>query len=372
MIHNFHTTVILAIIGIGMVSCGGKKTEEKQSLTSVNVAEAVTDSVVLYKEYPGVLTAGDKVEIVARVNGTIQSVNYNSGDMVKKGQLLFTIESSKYNDAVQQARAALETARSTREYASAHYAAMEKALVSNAVSVMEVKQAKSALEQAEASIVNARAALQTATTNLGYCRIYAPISGRITANVYGVGNYVNGEASPIRVATIYNDDKLNANFSIEDASFLRSFASANARENINYDSIPITFTEQLPHTYTGRLHYMSPEVDASTGTMVVQAEIENPYGELRDGMYVTVSLPYMFNPKAVLVKDAAISTDQLGKFIYTVNDSNKVVYTPITTGGVVRDSMRVVVKGVAAGTPYVTEALLKVRSGMEVKPVMIK
>ncbi len=370
MIRRFNMAVILVIMAAGMMSCGDKKADAKQEVMPVDVAKALTDSVVLYKEYPGVLTAGDKVEIVARVNGTIQSVNYNSGDVVKKGQLLFTIESSKYSDAVQQARAALETARSTREYAAAHYAAMEKALVSNAVSVMEVKQAKSALEQAEASILNARAALQTATTNLGYCRIYAPISGRISANVYGVGNYVNGEASPVKVATVYNDDKLNANFSIEDASFLRSFASVQARENINYDSIPITFTEKLPHSYTGRLHYMSPEVDPSTGTMVVQAEIENPYGELRDGMYVTVSLPYILDPKAVLVKDAAISTDQLGQFVYTVNDSNKVVYTPIKAGGIVRDSMRVVVNGLKAGTPYVTRALLKVRGGMEIKPVM--
>lgn len=372
MIRNFYKGAILVFIGVGMVSCGGKKAEREQELMAVNVAKAETDSVVLYKEYPGILTAGDKVEIVARVNGTIQSVNYTTGDVVKKGQLLFTIESSKYNDAVQQARAALETARSTKEYAAAHYAAMEKALVSNAVSVMEVKQAKSALEQAEASVLNARAALQTANTNLSYCRIYAPIGGRISNNVYGVGNYVNGEVSPVKVATIYNDEKLNANFSIEDASFLRSFASAQARENINYDSIPIAFSEKLPHAYTGRLHYMAPDVDASTGTMVVQAEIENPYGELRDGMYVTVSLPYVLEPKAVLVKDAAISTDQLGKFIYTVNDSNKVVYTPITEGGLVRDSMRVVLKGVTEGTPYVTQALLKVRSGMEVKPVMTK
>lgn len=363
---------LLLACTITMNSCSNKSDNREEQAMAVDVAKAETDSVVLYRTYPGVLTAGDKVTIVARVNGTIESVNYKGGDLVKKGQLLFTIESSKYRDAVQQARAALQTALSTREYAAAHYAAMEKAMKSNAVSVMEMKEAKSALEQAEASISNARAALQTANTNLSYCRIYAPVTGRASSNDYGVGNYVNGEGAPVKVATIYNDSYLQANFSIEDASFLRSFASQSARENINYDSIPIAFTEQLPHSYTGKLHYMAPDVDSSTGTMTVQAEVQNPYNELRDGMFVNVSLPYQMNPKAILIKDSSISTDQLGKFVYVVNDSNRIVYTPITVGGIVRDSMRVVTKGLEPGAVYVTKALLKVRTGIEVKPVMTK
>lgn len=106
--------------------------------------------------------------------------------------------------------------------------------------------------------------------------------------------------------------------------------------------------------------------------MALRARVENKYGELRDGMYVTVSLPYKVDPKAVLVKDASISTDQLGKFVYVLNDSNKVVYTPITVGDMANDSMRVVLSGISGGTPYVTKAMLKVRTGMEVKPRYVK
>lgn len=354
-------------------SCSRKqdKTMDEQAVP-VDVARVVTDSVVLYKTYPGTLSATQSVDIVARVSGTLESVNYNSGDMVKKGQLLFTIEDTKYRDAVQQAQAQLTSAISARDYASQHYAAMEKALKSDAVSVMEVKQAKNALEEAESSIKTAQAALQTARTNLGYCRVYAPLSGRISANTLSVGNYLNGEAQPVTLATIVDDSQLFAYFSIEDASFLRSFASADARQHINYDSIPITFSEQLPHTYYGSLNYMAPEVDTSTGTMKVRATVKNPYDELRGGMYVSVSLPYTIDPKAMLVKDASISTDQLGKYLYTVNDSNKVVYSPIKAGNLVNDTMRVVLSGINADDIYVTKALLKVRAGVTIKPIMTK
>ena len=100
--------------------------------------------------------------------------------------------------------------------------------------------------------------------------------------------------------------------------------------------------------------------------------MKNIDNELKDGMYVTVSLPYGVNPKAVLVKDASIGTDQLGKYVYVVNDSNKVVYTPIKVGEVYQDSLRIVNEGLGPKDRYVTKALLKARDGMSVKPRMTK
>lgn len=352
-----------------LTGCKHGEAPQGEEAMPIDVARAVTDSVVTYRDIPGSLHALNKVDIVARVNGTLRSINYKSGDVVKKGQLLFTIEDTPYRDAVNQASAALASAKSSYEYASSHYAAMQKALATDAVSVMEVKQSKSAMEQAAASIRTAQAQLETARTQLGYCRVYAPFTGRITAAGPSVGAYLNGEGAAVAMATIYDDSRMEAYFTIEDASFLKNFAAAHP-DRAEYDSIPISFTEQLPHAYSGKLTYLAPDIDPSTGTMQIRATIDNPYGELRDGMFVSVKLPTSVNPRAVLVKDAAISTDQRGKYLYTVNDSDKVVYTPVTVGDVVHDSMRVALEGVAAGTPYVTKALLKVRPGMRVKPVV--
>ncbi|MCM1348158.1 MAG: efflux RND transporter periplasmic adaptor subunit [Firmicutes bacterium] len=361
--------VSVVAMSLTVASCHKEKAAPEQEVEPIDVSKAVTDSVTTYKKIPGSLHASSTVELVARVSGYLRSVNYKSGDIVTKGQLLFTIEDTRYRDAVREAQASLNSARSSHQYASSHYAAMEKALKSDAVSQMEVKQAKSALEQAAADIASAQAALETATTNLGYCRVYAPFTGRITAAGPSVGAYLNGEASPVTLATIYKDDVLEAWFDITDASFLKDFTDAKKKQTLALDSMPIQFTEALPHRYYADLRYLSPEIDPSTGTMQLRANIPNRFGELRTGMYVSVQFPTGVLPEAVLVKDASISTDQLGKYIYTVSDSNTVVYTHIDVGDVVDDSMRVVLSGVKEGTPYVTKALLKVRPGMKIKPV---
>lgn len=372
------TRIIPALIAAALLptvySCHSDKDKNAHAdeVMPVSVARAVSDSVTIYKNIPGVLRAVDEVDIVARVNGYLRSINYRSGDVVSQGQLLFVIEDTQYRDAVNQAQSSLSSARSAYQYASAHYAALQKALKSDAVSQMEVLQAKSAVEQAQSDISSAQAQLQTARINLGYCRVYAPFTGRITAPIPSVGAYLNGAGAPVKLATLYKDSKIQAYFTIEDQSFLRAFTDAAKREGLRYDSIPIIFTEQLPHKYYGNLKYLAPDIDPNTGTMQVRADIANTYGELREGMYVSVNFPMRTDPHAVLVKDASISTDQLGKYLYTVNDSNKIVYTHIETGDLVHDSMRVVNSGLKAGTPYVTKALLKVRPGMQIKPVFTK
>lgn len=340
----------------------------EQQTMPVEVSEVAIDSVTIYKDYPATLTADKAVDIVARVNGYVSGALYNGGDYVSPGQVLFTIRNEQYTNAVTNAQANLETAKSENEYAEQHYTAVQKAHQSNAVSDMELAQALSSRDQSRAAIESAKAALDDARQNLGYCTLRAPFGGHMSTNVYAEGSYVSGAAAPVTLATIYDDSHMIVNFAIEDASFMRMFENPNNRHLINYAEIPIEFQEKLPHNYTADLSYLAPNIDASTGTMVIQGKIKNEHNELRAGMYCTVRMPYKVDPQAVLVRDASISTDQLGKYVYVVNDSNKVVYTPIKVGDLVNDSMRVVSSGLEKGQRYVTAAMLKVRDGMTVKP----
>lgn len=367
--------MLAACAATALSSCNEKATQSADSqLPPIDVAYVQVDSVTLYKSYPGTLKAIRVVDLVARVNGYLRSQNYNGGDIVKQGQVLFTIDNPQYADAVAQARASLESAKSARDYAQSHYLAVEKAYQKDAASKMEAIQAKSNYEQCVANVKNAEATLQTALSNLGYCTIRAPFTGHASTSEPSVGAYLNGEASPTTLATIYEDNKLFAEFNIEDASYLRMLSNCDSISSnpVNYDSIPIAFNEPLPHNYKGKLTYIAPDVNTGTGTILLRAEIENPYNELRDGMYATISMPVKVDPKACLVKDASIATDQLGKYIYTVTDSGIVKYTPIKVGSIVRDSMRVVTEGVGPDTRYVTKALLKVRNDMHVKPILTK
>lgn len=363
----------LAATSVVLGGCHKKEKEGMQQPTpAVNVAEVEVDSIVLHNTYPGYLESKNKADVVAEVSGKLLTQNFESGSYVTKGQVLFTIETTRYRDAVTEAQASVANAKSQRDFYSKQSSAMEKAFKENAVSEMELLQSQSSLRQAEASIQNATASLQTAQTNLAKCTVRAPISGYITLNAVSVGNYINGEASPQILATIYDNSEFNALFSIEDGQYNTLLGDKAKPSGALYEKMPLTFNSPVSHTYTADLYYVAPSVSSSTGALQLVGTVKNIDNELKDGMYVNVSLPYGIDPKAIIVKDAALSTDQLGKYLYVVNDSDKIVYTPVTAGPLYRDSLRVITKGLKPGDRYVTQALLTVRNGMKVKPVMTK
>lgn len=371
-INKYIAIIIASSLSFGMIGCKKKEKDSESEPRPVDVAEAFTDSVVLYKTYPGYLTAKYYAEVVGLVNGRLETMNYESGAYVKKGQVLFTIDPTLYIDAVARAEATLKSNESSLEYARQHYNAVMKALEDDAVSKIEVLQAESDFHQAEASVNDSKAALHTAQVNLGYCTVTAPISGYITANVLSVGNYISGETQPVKLAEIYDNSDVTVVFEIEDSQYKKMIANTSDINSPLYKNIPLNFNENLKHSYVADLTYEAPSVDRSTGTLELKAHIENPANELKEGMYVTISLPYGENPRAILVKDAAIGTDQIGKYMYVLNDSNVIMKKRIEPGEIFRDSLRVIYSGIEPGDKYITKALLTVRAGEPVKPILTK
>ena len=373
---KFSGYTFLFILASGAISlCNTSCHKEKKADTAdmarpVSVAEAFTDSVVLYNTYPGYLTAEYYAEVVGLVNARLISMNYQSGQYVNKGQVLFTLDPTLYADQLHRAEATLKSNESNLEYSKSHYDAVLKALEDNAVSKMEVLQAESDYNQAIASVNDSKAALHTAQVNLGYCTVTAPISGYITNNALSVGNYITGADSPVKLAEIYDNTHLYANFEVEDSKYEAMTAGNLKIEDRLYKEVPLKFREPLKHEYKADLTYISPAVDRSTGTLMLQGKITNIDNELKEGMYLTISLPYGANPEAILVKDAAIATDQLGKYMYLVNDSDIIVKKRIEVGEIYQDSLRVINKGIKPGDKYITKALLTVRAGEKVKPVL--
>lgn len=363
--------LVAAAAMVFMASCGhSDKAAHNEPLTTVDVESPVVDSIVIYKTYPGILHPKRQIEIVARVDGYLTGKFYEDGGRVERGQLLFTIEDTNYKDNLRSATAQLTTAGSQKEYAESHYDALRQALQSNAVSRMEVEQGRATLEQSTAAVASAEAALQTARTQLSYCSVSAPFAGHIISATPDIGTFLAGEASPVVLATLYEDNMMSAEINIEDAGQLENITCNLNSGAIDYNAIPLQFSDSLPHAYTGKLNYLAPAVDVSTGTVTVKAQVDNQYGELRTGMYVSVNLPIESIPNAILIKDAAIGTDQRGSYVYVVNDSNQVVYTPIVPGSTYNDSLRVVT-GLSPDAKYVTKALLRVRNGMKVNPKVV-
>lgn len=370
-----YACLLLAASAILLTGCTKKK-EDKSAAgdapRSVQVAEATTDSVVLYKTLPGMINSSNTTNVVARVNGKILTQNYSPGQYVRRGQVLFTIESTTYRDAVKSAEATLASARSQHEYYTKQLAAMRKALEADAVSKMQVIQAQSNMEQAAASIREAEAALSTARDNLSHCTVTAPSSGYISDSLIDPGNYVAGEGAAVTLATIYDNSNLQAVFSLSDTEYEDIIGQSAGLKDKIYRNVPLSFREPLKNSYTTDLFYESPTVDESTGSLILKGTLTNRDNELKNGMYVSVSLPYGINPHAILVKDASLGSDQLGYYLYTVDAANKIHHTPVEVGDLYQDSLRIVKSGISAGEKYVTKALLNVRSGETVKPIITK
>lgn len=355
-------------VSIFITGCRKAKTEDKtDNHIKVEVAFPEEKTVVLSENYPGNLVALRQVDIMARVDGIIKKIHVQSGSKVKEGQLLYSIEDSKYRDAVNQAKASLSTAESSHTYYSRQVEALKKAFKDQAVSEMELLQGISNLEQAVAQIDNYKAALSNAQTMLGYCEIRAPFDGTISLQEFDEGAYVNGETTPVKINTIYNDDILHAYISIPEKRYLQLTENIS-KENLTLDSVRITFSQPLPHEYFSKINYQAPEITPSTGTVTLRFNLDNTYGELKPGMYVNVELPYGITSNALIINDASIGTDQQGKYVYIVNDSNRVVYTPVEVGQLYEDTLRIINKGIDTKSRYIVDALLKVRNGSHVDP----
>ncbi|MCS3183506.1 efflux RND transporter periplasmic adaptor subunit [Bacteroides thetaiotaomicron] len=336
---------------------------------AISVAKPIVKDITLTKDYPGYLTTEKTVNLVARVNGTLQSISYVPGGRVKKGQLLFVIEPTLYNDKVAQAEAELKTAQAQLEYARNNYSRMKEAVKSDAVSQIQVLQSESSVTEGVAAVSNAEAALSTARTNLGYCYVRAPFDGTISKSTVDVGSYVGGSLQPVTLATIYKDDQMYAYFNVADNQWLEMSMNNQQPTKELPKKIMVQLGKEGTESYPATLDYLSPNVDLNTGTLMVRANFDNPQGVLKSGLYVSITLPYGEADHAILVKEASIGTDQLGKFLYAVNDSDIVHYRHIEIGQLINDTLRQVLGGLSPQERYVTEALMKVRDGMKIKPI---
>lgn len=336
---------------------------------AISVAKPIVKDITLTKDYPGYLTTEKTVNLVARVNGTLQSVSYAPGGRVKKGQLLFVIEPTLYNDKVAQAEAELKTAQAQLEYARNNYSRMKEAVKSDAVSQIQVLQSESSVTEGVAAVSNAEAALSTARTNLGYCYVRAPFDGTISKSTVDIGSYVGGSLQPVTLATIYKDDQMYAYFNVADNQWLEMSMNNQQPTKDLPKKIMVQLGKEGTESYPATLDYLSPNVDLNTGTLMVRANFDNPQGVLKSGLYVSITLPYGEADHAILVKEASIGTDQLGKFLYAVNNSDIVHYRHIEIGQLINDTLRQVLGGLSPQERYVTEALMKVRDGMKIKPI---
>ncbi len=364
------TIIVLSTITF-LFSCIGKSVKNTEtSIPKIEVSKPLVKPIVLHRDYPGYLSSNNIVDVVGLVSGYVTLQNFSSGQYTNAGDLLYTIDPTVYKNEVEKAEANLSSAEASLDYYENNYQRMLEASKSNAISQIDLIQAETNVRTAQANVQNAKAALKTAQTTLGYCYIKAPISGFLTTSGAGEGEYVaGGEGNPFKLTTIYNNDPMYAYFNIEDNQYLMIRMQSHNWESSLPKKVFVNMQEGDFPPIEATPNYISPFVNLKTGTLTLRAFFENSEYDLKSGMYCTVSLPYGEDENAILIPDASTGTDQLGRYIYIIDNNNIVSYRHIEVGEIIDDSLIHVKSGLSPDERFVTKALLKVRSGMKVEPI---
>jgi RND family efflux transporter MFP subunit len=317
----------------------------------VEVAAPVQKPVTRYLEATGNTAAIKNVDLVARVQGFLQSINYQDGSFVKQGTTLFTIEPETYRLKVEQAKAAESGAEASLRQAEADFKRQSELVQRQAVSQATLDTSTSTRVNAQANLQQAQANTKLAEVNYGYTNVTAPFDGIVTAHLVSVGELV-GVASPTQLATIVAFDEARR----------RGMSVAELRQ------LPVEVALQtdqgFPHK--GNLDYVSPNINQSTGTLAVRGLLPNPDRVLLPGSFVRIRVPFDEKP-ALLVPDAALGSDQAGRYVLVVNADNIVEQRKVQTGQL-DGELRVIESGLKPEDKVVVAGLLRAIPGQKVDP----
>jgi RND family efflux transporter MFP subunit len=336
----------------------------------VEVANPLQAPITRYLEATGNTAAIKSVDLVARVQGFLASIDYKDGTFVKQGTTLFTIEPEPYKLKLDQAQAAQTGAEASLKQAEADFKRQTDLVAKQAVSVATLDTSTSTRDNAQASLQQAQANTRIAEVNYGYTKVTAPFDGIVTAHLVSVGELV-GAASPTQLATIVALDPIYVNFNVNEQDVLRVRAEARRRGMSPTDltRLPVQVGLQTEDGYPhqGNLDYASPTINQSTGTLVVRGVIPNPDRILLPGYFVRVRVPFDQEQNALLVPDTAQGSDQGGRYVLVVNKDNIVEQRTVRPGQI-EGTLRVIEEGLKPDDRVVIGGLLRAIPGQKVDP----
>lgn len=409
------------LIAVAVFGCGAKNSFVEPPPPEVTVTTPVSRTVTEYLEFSGMTQPVETVEIRARVKGFLKERHFQEGAEVKQGQLLLVIDEETFQiqlDAAKtrykEAEAALQqaTVSKAREVAKAQVslseaqlqlarqeeqrilglyqrkisteAEMDQAAATRKAKDAELASAKANFDQAvatydtsiltcQAQVESASIAVRNAQLDLSYCRMAAPIDGRISRVNFDVGNLVgDGESSVL--ATIVRMDPIYAYATVSESDVMRTPALTQfgATHGKAASSVPVELglASQEGFPSKGQIDYSDPGLDSGTGTLRVRGVFSNSDRLLLPGMFVRMRVPVAERVDALLVPERALGTDQSGQYLLVVGANNKVEYRPVRIGVAV-DNLRVVEGQLTTSDKVIVEGLLRARPGAEVKPMPV-
>lgn len=373
MLVNPRLPAALALLGPFLLAACGQPQQQQAAPPppTVTVAKPQTRNITDYDEYVGRFVAINHVFVNARVSGYLEKISFTDGQMVKEGDLLFTLDQRPYKIALDQAQANLTVAKANLDFATTD---LERARTliedktSNAISKQAFDQRTQTQRTAAATVQAQEAAVQQAKLDLQFTELRAPVTGRIGDRRVSVGNYVLGGtgASPTLLAVIVSMDPIYFEFTFDEASLLR-YQRLTAGADVAGAPVELKLIDDKGWPNKGKLDFLNNVVDRETGTIRGRAVFENKKDLFRPGMFGRIRLASSAPYQALTVPDTAIGSEQLQKFVYVVGPENAVQIRPVVLGPLDGDR-RVIKSGLNADDVVVVNGLMRVRPGVKVTP----
>ncbi|MDR3399908.1 MAG: efflux RND transporter periplasmic adaptor subunit [Pandoraea sp.] len=364
-------TVALLAIGTLTVVRVDASTPAAQVMPTVevDVANVISRTVTDWQSYSGRLDAVDRVDIKPLVSGTITAVHFKDGQLVKKGDALFTIDPRPYAAEVDRAAAQLASAQARDVFTSTDLARAQRLIADNAIAKKDFDQKENAAREAVANVKAAQAALEAARINLGYTQIVAPVAGRVSRAEITVGNTVSAGAQSPALTTVVSVSPIYAAFDVDEQTYLRYLSRDTAKPS----GVPVDLglANESGYSRKGTVYSVDNRFDTTSGTIRVRARFDNADGTLVPGLYARIRVGGGEPHPALLVDEAAVGTDQSKKFVMVVDPQNKVQYREVQLGerhgGLVE-----IAGGLKDGERIVVNGLQRVRPGDAVSPKAVK
>ena len=331
----------------------------------VSVAPAVQRPVADSEEFSGRLEAAEYVELRPRVGGTIEKVHFVDGALVRKGDLLFSIDPRPFEAEAARAQSQLTSMKARFELAQSELARAQKLLDSQAVSKQEVDQLASGQRTSQADIQGAEAALRIARLNVEYAQVRAPIAGRVSRANVTAGNVVNEQSV---LTTIAGVSKVYAYFDGSERTFL---SLKEAKNGGKAPKVRMALLDEQGFPHEGEVDFIDNRLNPQTGAIRMRATFDNIGGRFTPGLSARLRMESAAAHDAVLVPERAIGTDQTKKFVYVVEADGKPQFREVHLGALA-EGMRVVQGSVKAGEHVVVDGLQRIQPGMTVAPQVLQ
>ena len=379
---NKSTTLIrnisfLFLLLFAISSCSDKK-QKSQPPLSISVVKAIQQDVPIYQDFIGQVYGQFDIPIRTRVVGFLDSIHFEEGRSVKKGQLLYTVDPQPLQTTVAGEMSSLAEAKTQLAKAESDLNRIKPLAKINAVSKSDLDAAQAEYDAAVAYVQAVKSSVRLANINLGYCWIKSPITGLIGKTAAKEGEYVGQDPNPVILNVVSTIDIVHVEFYLVESDYLglardfiesqRQKQDANYIEKENkYGKLQLILSDGTTFKYDGGINFIDREVNPETGSLLIQSSFPNPNYLLRPGMFAKVRAKMDVVKNAIIVPQRCIMELQGTHSVYIVSDSNKVETRQVTTGYKFEDYW-IVSKGLKANEKVVIDALQKVKPGMTVMP----